>query len=132
MLDEGVCRLALVRANDVNKTSDIVKGSFGSKPTHRFKCLPTHRACTLEVALLGISAGEDGVALDPRPQMRGLAELDRLDRELLGLMWAIEVAEGAGEVTGQSSLIEVDPRGIFRWVGSLEGAFGFRQRSQAW
>ena len=57
MLDEGVCRLALVRANDVNKTSDIVKGSSGSKPTHRFKCLPTHRACALEVALLGISAG---------------------------------------------------------------------------
>ena len=57
MLDEGVCRLALVGANDVNKTSDIVKGSSGSKPTHRFKCLPTHRACALEVALLGISAG---------------------------------------------------------------------------
>jgi hypothetical protein len=57
MHDEGVCRLAPVRANDLNETSDIVKGSFGSKPTHRFKCSPTDRACALKVALLGIGAG---------------------------------------------------------------------------
>jgi hypothetical protein len=63
--------------------------------------------------------------------MRGSAELDRPDRELLGLAGAIEVAEGAGEVTGQSSLIEVDPRRVFRRVGSLEGTFGLRQRAQA-
>jgi hypothetical protein len=40
------------------------------------------------------------------------AELDRQDRELLSLAGAIEVAEGAGEVASQSSLIEVDPRRI--------------------
>jgi hypothetical protein len=61
--------------------------------------------------------------------MGGSAELDRSDRELLSLAGAVEVAEGAGEVTGQSSLIEVDPWGIFRRVGSLKGAFGVRQRS---
>ena len=44
--------------------------------------------------------------------MGGPAELDRLDRELLRLAWAIEVAEGAGEVSAQSSFIEVDPRRV--------------------
>jgi hypothetical protein len=112
ILDEVVCRLASVRANDVNETSDIVKGSLGSKPTHLYKCLPTDRTGALKVALLGIGAGEDGVTLDASPQMRGSAELDRSDRELLSLAGAIEVAEGAGEVTGQSSLVEVDPRRI--------------------
>ena len=112
ILDEVVGRVAPVHADDFNEASDIVKGSLGPKPTHLFKCLPTDRACALKVALLGIGAGEDGVALDPRPQMRGSAELDRLERELLGLAGAIEVAEGAGEVAGQSSLIEVDPRRV--------------------
>ena len=131
MLDEVVCRLAPVRANNVNETSDVVKGSLGSKRTHLFKCHPTDRACALKVALLGVGAGEDGVALDPRPQVRGSAELDRPDRELLSLAGAIEVTEAACEVAGQSSLIEVDPRGIFRRVGSLEGTFGVHQGPQA-
>jgi hypothetical protein len=62
--------------------------------------LPTDRAGSLKVALLGVGAGENGVALDASPQMRGSAELDRSDGELLGLSRAIEVAEGAREVTG--------------------------------
>jgi hypothetical protein len=33
ILKEVVRRLAFVRANDFNETSDIVKGSFGPKPT---------------------------------------------------------------------------------------------------
>jgi hypothetical protein len=61
--------------------------------------LPTNRTCALKVALLGIGAGKDGVALDPSAQMGGSAELDRPERELLGLAGTIEVAEGAGEVT---------------------------------
>ena len=112
MIDEVVGRVAPVRANDFNETSDIVKGSLGSKPTHRFKCLPINRAGAVQVALLGVGAGEDGVALDPRPQMSRPAELDRPDRELLSLARAIEVPEGACQVTGQSSLIEVDPRRV--------------------
>jgi hypothetical protein len=36
MLDEVVCRLAAVRANGVDETSDIVKGSLGAKPTHLY------------------------------------------------------------------------------------------------
>jgi hypothetical protein len=104
--------LAPVRANDFNEASDIVKGSLGPKPTHLFKCPLTDRTCALKVALLGVGAGQDGVALDTSPQMGRSAELDRQDRELLSLTGAIEVAEAAGEVAGQSSLIEVDPR----WV----------------
>jgi hypothetical protein len=44
---EVVGRVAPVRANDVDETSDIVNGSLGSKPTHLFKCLPTNRACAI-------------------------------------------------------------------------------------
>jgi hypothetical protein len=112
MLHEAIRRLAPVRANDFNETSDIVKGSRGSKPAHLLKRSLTDRTCALKVALLGVGAGQDGVALDASPEMRGSAELDRTDRELLGLVRAIEVAEGSREVTGQSSLIEVDPRRI--------------------
>ena len=79
--------------------SDIIKGSLGAKPSHLFKSLPTHRACALKVALLGVGAGQDGVALDASAQMGGSAELDGPERELLSLAGAIEVAEGAGEVT---------------------------------
>jgi len=112
ILDEVVRRLAPIRANDFNKTSNIVKGSPGAKPTDLYKCLPTDRAGALKVALLGVGAGEDGAALDTSPQMRGSAELDGPDRELLSLAGTIEVAEGAGKVAGQSSLIEVDPRRV--------------------
>jgi hypothetical protein len=100
VLGEVVCRVASIHAHDFNEMSDIVKGSLGSKPTHLFKCLPTDCTCAFKVALLGMGAGQDGVALDPRPQMRGSAELDGVDRELLCLAGAIEVAEGAREVTG--------------------------------
>ena len=100
MHGEVVRRLACVRANDFNETSDIVKGSLGPKFAQLLKRLPTDRTGALKVALLGIGTGQDGVALDPRPQMRGSAELDRPERELLGLSGAIEVAEGAREVTG--------------------------------
>jgi hypothetical protein len=99
-LDEVVRRLACVRANDFNETSDIIKGSLGPKTAQLLKRLPTHRAGSLKVALLGVGAGEDGIALDASPQMGGPAELDRPDGELLGLTGAIEVAEGAREVTG--------------------------------
>ena len=99
VLDEVVRRLACVGADDFYEASDIVKGSLGSKPAHLFKCLSTYRACALKVALLGVCAGEDGVALDASPQMGWSAELDRPDGELLSLAGAIEVAEGAGEVT---------------------------------
>jgi hypothetical protein len=112
ILDEFGRRLAPVHADDFNEASDIVKGSLGPKPTHLFKCLLTDRTRALKVALLGVGAGQDGVALDTSPQVGWSAELDRPDRELLSLAGAIEVAEGAGEVAGQSSLIEVDPR----WV----------------
>jgi hypothetical protein len=91
--------LAPIRTNDFNEASDIVKGSLGSKPTHLFKCFATDRACALKVALLGVGASQNGVALDASPQMRGSAELDGPDRELLSLAGAIEVAEGAREVT---------------------------------
>ena len=57
MLDEVVRRLTPVRSKGFDETSDIVKGSLGSKPTHLFKCLPTDRACALKVALLGVGAG---------------------------------------------------------------------------
>jgi hypothetical protein len=112
ILDKFGRRLAPVHADDFNEASDIVKGSLGSKPTHLCKCLLTDRTCALKVALLGMGAGQDGVALDASPQMGWSTELDRPERELLSLAGAIEVAEGAGEVAGQSSLIEVDPR----WV----------------
>ena len=112
ILDEVIGRLTPVRANDFNEASDIVKGSLGPKPTHLLKRLLTNRTGALKVALLGVGAGQDGVALDTSPQMGRSAELDRQDRELLSLAGAIEVAEGAGEVTSQSSLIEVDPRRI--------------------
>ena len=88
-----------MRANDFNETSDIVNRSLGSKPAHLLKHLPTDRACALKVTLLGVGAGQDCVALHTSPQMRGPAELDGPDRELLSLAGAIEVAEGAGEVT---------------------------------
>ncbi len=100
ILDEVVRRLACVRANDFNETSDIIKGSLGSKTAQLLKRLPTDRARSLKVALLGVGAGEDGVALDSSPQMGGSTVLDRSDGELLGLTGAIEVAEGAREVTG--------------------------------
>ena len=100
ILDEVVRRLACVRANDFNETSDIIKGSLGPQTAQLLKRLPADRAGSLKVALLGASAGEDGVALDASPQMGGSAELDRSDGELLGLCGAIEVAEGAREVTG--------------------------------
>jgi hypothetical protein len=100
ILDEVVRRLACVRANDFNETSDIVNGSLGPKFAQLLKRLPTDRAGALKVALLGVGAGEDGVTLDASPQMGGSAELDRSDGELLGLSRAIEVAEGAREVTG--------------------------------
>ena len=99
-MDESVGRLAPVHADDFNKASDLVKGSLGAKPTHLFKCLLTDRTCALKVALLGVGAGQDGVALDASPQMGGSAELDRPDGELLSLAGAIEVAKGACEVTG--------------------------------
>jgi hypothetical protein len=99
ILDEVVRRLAPIRANDFNETSDIVKGSLGSKPTHLLKRLPTDRTCALKVTLLGVGAGQDGAALDASPQMPGSAELDGPDRELLSLAGAIEVTEGAREVT---------------------------------
>jgi hypothetical protein len=105
-------RLAPVHADDFNEASDIVKGSLGPKPTHLLKCLLTDRTRALKVTLLGVGAGQDGVALDTSPQMGWSAELDRPDRELFSLAGAIEVAEGAGEVAGQSSLIEVDPRRV--------------------
>ena len=111
-LGEVVGRLAPVRTNDFNEASDIVNGSLGPKSAHLFKRLPTDRTGALKVALLGMGAGQDGVALDASPEMRGSAELDGPDRELLSLVGAIEVAEGAGEVAGKSSLIEVDPRGV--------------------
>ena len=111
-MEEVVGRLAPVHADDFNEASDLVNSSLGPKPTHLFKRLPTNRTCALKVALLGVGAGQDGVALDTSPQMGWSAELDRQDRELLSLAGAIEVAEGAGEVTGQSSLIEVDPRRV--------------------
>jgi hypothetical protein len=57
MLNEVVCRLAPVRANGFDETSDIVKGSLGSEPAHLFKCLLTDRACAFKVALLGVGAG---------------------------------------------------------------------------
>jgi hypothetical protein len=100
ILDEVVRRLACVRANDFNETGDIVKGSLGPKPAQLLKRLPTDRAGAIKVALLGVGAGEDGIALDASPQMGGSAELDRPDGELLSLAGAIEVAEGAREVTG--------------------------------
>src|SRR5215207_1851691 len=100
ILNEVVGRLASVRANDFNETSDIVNGSLGSKSAHLLKRLPTDRTGALKVALLGMGAGQDGVALDASPEMRGSAELDRPDGELFSLAGAIEVAEGAGEVAG--------------------------------
>jgi hypothetical protein len=112
ILDEFGRRLTPVHADDFNEASDIVKGSLGLKPTHFFKCLLTDRTRALKVALLSVGAGQDGVALDTSPQMGWSAELDRPDRELLSLAGAIEVAKGAGEVAGQSSLIEVDPRRV--------------------
>ena len=99
ILEEVVRRLACVRANDFNETSDIVKGSLGPKTAQLLERLPTDRAGSLKVALLGVGAGQDGVALDASPQMRGSAELDRPDGELLSLAGTIEVAEGAREVT---------------------------------
>ena len=77
ILNEVVGRLASVRANDFNETSDIVNGSLGSKSAHLLKRLPTDRTGALKVALLGMGAGQDGVALDASPEMRGPAELDR-------------------------------------------------------
>jgi hypothetical protein len=100
ILDEVVRRLACFRANDFNETSDIIRGSLGPKTTQLLKRLPADRAGSLKVALLGASAGQDGVALDASPQMGGSAELDRSDGELLSLSGAIEVAEAAREVTG--------------------------------
>lgn len=100
ILDEVVRRVACVRANDFNETSDIIKGSLGPKTAQLLKRLPTDRAGSLKVALLGVGAGQDGVALDTSPHMGGSAELDRQDGELLSLAGAIEVAEGAREVTG--------------------------------
>ena len=109
IVDESVGRLAPVHANDFDEASDIVKGSLRPKPTHLLKCSLTDRTRALKVALLGVGAGQDGVALDTSPQMGGSAELDRPECELLSLAGTIEVTEGAGEVTGESSLIEVDP-----------------------
>ena len=85
ILDEFGRRLAPARANDFNEASNLVKGSPGPKPTHLFKCLLTDRTRALKVALLGVGAGQDGVALDTSPQMGRSAELDRQDRELLSL-----------------------------------------------
>ena len=98
--------------DDFNESSHIVKRSLGSKPRYLRKRFPTNRTCALKVALLGVGAGQDGGALDVSPQMGRPAELDRSDRELLSLAGAVEVTEGAGKVTGQSSLIEVDPRRV--------------------
>ena len=100
ILDEVFRRLACVRANDFNETSDIIKGSLGPKPAQFLKRLPTDSAGTLKVALLGVGAGQDGVALDASSQMGRPAEFDRPHCELLSLAGAIEVAEGACEVTG--------------------------------
>jgi hypothetical protein len=71
--------------------------------------LPTDRACLLKVALLGVGAGKDGVTLDASPQVRGMAELDRPERELLSLSRAIEVAEATRKVPGERALVELDP-----------------------
>jgi hypothetical protein len=76
ILDEVVRPRACVRANDFNETSDIIKGSLGPQTAQLLKRLPTDRAGSLEVALLGVGAGEDGVALDASPQVGGSAELD--------------------------------------------------------
>jgi hypothetical protein len=57
MPDEVLGRLAPVRANGFDETSDSIKGSLGSEPAHLFECLPTDRAGAFKVALLGVGAG---------------------------------------------------------------------------
>jgi hypothetical protein len=104
-----VRRLAVVRADELHDTCHIVQRSPRSKPWHLRKCLPTHRAGALQVALLGVGAGKDGVALDASPQVGRAAELDRLGRERFSLLGLVEVAEAARQVTREPSFIEIDP-----------------------
>ena len=81
---------------------------------HLRKRLLTHRTCTLQIALLGVGAGKDGIALDASPQVGRVAEVDRLGRELFSLAGLVEVAEAARQVPGQPSLIEIDPWRVLR------------------
>jgi hypothetical protein len=108
-----VGHLTTARADELHEASHIVQCSLRSKPAYLRERLPTDRTCALKVALLGVGAGEDGVTLDASPQVRGMAELDGLDRELLSLTGAIEVAEATCKVPCEPALIEVDPGRVF-------------------
>jgi len=104
LLGEVVRRLATIRADEFNEASHFVQRARRSKPWHLVKRLLTDRTCALKVALLGMGAGKDGVALDASPQVGRAAKLDRPYPELLSLMGPIQVAEAACQVTREPSL----------------------------
>src|SRR5215211_5040252 len=87
---ELLCRLAPIRINQLHEASHIVQRARRSKPRHLRKRLPTDRTRALKVALLGVGAGKDGVALHACAQVRWVAELDRPDREPLSLTGTIQ------------------------------------------
>ena len=121
-----MCCLATFRADELHETSHIVPRSRRSKPWHLRKHEPTDRTCALKVALLGVGAGKDGIALHASPQVGRAAKLDRSHTELLSLMRAIQVAEAACQVTREPALIEIDPRRVLRRPRSGEGTLGVR------
>jgi hypothetical protein len=102
-------RLTVVRADELHEMCHIVQRSPRPKPWYLRQRLSTHRTCALQVALLGVGAGKERVALDASPQVGRAAELDRLGRELFSLVGLVEVTEAARQVPGQPSLIEIDP-----------------------
>ncbi len=111
--------------------SHVIQRSCRTEPSRLLKDPAANGAGALEIALLDVCGGEDGVALHARAEVPGMAHVDRACREPLGLAGAVEVTERSREMAGQPALVEVDPGRVFRRIGLTKGSLGVRERLQA-